>query len=223
MKKIIVAGIAGWLLVLTAATSLFAGSGAGVGVKVGTLGLGAELTFKASNYLGARAGINILDWSIEETIDDIDYDASLDFFSLALLADYHPFGGIFRISVGVVVNDNEVSLSATPTDTVTMRSVTFTAAEVGTLSGSVEFLPLSPYIGIGWSSNTSNAGGWGFNLDLGILYHGAPDITSYTASGTLSGTAQLETILDEQEAIIEDYFDKYTIYPVVSFSIQYLF
>ncbi len=223
MRKLIVAGLAGMFFVLTAVTGVFAGSGAGVGVKIGTLGLGAELSFKASDYLGVRAGINILDWSAEETIDDIDYDASLDFFSLALLADYHPFGGVFRISAGVVVNDNEVSLSATPTDTIRMRSVTFTAAEVGTLSGSVEFLPLSPYIGIGWTSNTSNAGGWGFALDLGILYQGSPDITSYTANGTLAGTAELETILDEQEAIIEDFFDKYTIYPVVSFSLQYLF
>ncbi len=220
MRKIKIAAFVGWLIVVTTASGAFA-SGAGGGVKIGTLGLGVELSYKLSDYLGARFGINTLTYSTDETIDDINYDASLDFFSLSLLADYHPFGGVFRISAGLVVNNNEVSLAATPSDTVLMRGVPFTAAQVGTLEGTVEFLPISPYIGIGWSSATGS--GWGAAIDLGVIYQGSPDIVSYTASGTMAGTAQLETILDEQEAIIEDALETYTFYPVVSFMLLYQF
>ena len=94
--------------------------GFGVGVKVGTLGLGADLTLPVvPDRLNLRVSGNYLNYSYDGTADDIDYRFTLDFKDAMLLADWHPFANNFRVSAGVVKHDNsKVKLKGTPTDPV---------------------------------------------------------------------------------------------------------
>lgn len=81
----------------------------GVAATVGTLGAGAELSYALSDRFGVRvlgAGFGTsLDVDVESS-DDLEYNGDLDLAHGALLVDYHPFAGTFRVSAGVMVNDD---------------------------------------------------------------------------------------------------------------------
>jgi hypothetical protein len=143
-----------------------------------------------------------------------------------VILDLHPFGGSFFISGGVYFNNNSVSVDGFigPEDfTPAYQAYDFLANQVS-LSGDVEFNPLAPYLGFGWRTN-SGASGWGFGLELGVLYQGAPDITNLriNAPVDISTTESVRQFLAEQASEIEDELSWFEFYPVASVMFTYHF
>ena len=140
-----------------------------------------------------------------------------------LLADLFPFGNNFRISAGLMLNENEVTMTGKPTNrTYTIGGITYPAALVGSLTGTVDFNTVAPYAGIGYGGAFSDNSNWSFFCDLGVLYQGSPNL-SYTADGALSGNPIFEASLEKERKELEDDMSKYEYYPVLSLGVTYKF
>ncbi|HET9678933.1 MAG TPA: hypothetical protein VFP95_00025, partial [Gammaproteobacteria bacterium] len=94
--------VAGLLLLPTLAVAE-----TGITAKASTLGLGVELNQSFNEYVGVRLGLNNYSYAYDTTEDGIEYNFDLELNSVMLLLDYHPFGGNFRLSAGIVKNNNE--------------------------------------------------------------------------------------------------------------------
>lgn len=204
--------------------------GIGIGVKAGTLGLGAELTIPISKHFNGRLGYNAYKYSrtFDSSIDvngsttSAELDGDLNFSNGTAMLDWHPFASTFRLSAGYVMNNNEVDAESNfqPGDTInvggTDYSITSSSDQV---SGNVAFNN-GPYLGLGWS-NAGDGKGWGFSADLGLLFQGTPDVT-LKAHGSLDGLIS-ESDLRAQEKEAEDDLENLKYYPVASVGMTYSF
>lgn len=198
--------------------------GIGVGVKVGTLGLGSDLSLPVvPDRLNLRVSGNYLNFSYDGTADDIDYRFTLDFKDLMLLGDWHPFANNFRISAGVVWHDgSKVKLKGTPTDDVDIGGHDYPAELVGTLRGELAFESAAPYVGIGFG----NAIGpyeqtWSFIFDLGIIIQTFDSTLS--ADGPIASDPTFQADLKKEQDDLQDSCDQFKVYPVLQFGVAYHF
>lgn len=208
----------------------------GVGVKLGTLGIGLEGTRELGYRLNLRVGANYArHYRYDSTVGDVRYNAELDLASLSAMIDWHPFkylfGGIFspfRITVGVFADGNELSVESAPPKVTRVGNGTYTPAQIGRLEGKVEFAnSVAPYIGIGWGNATAQRKrigiyenwGLGVAVDFGLLIQGRKTVTSYIA--TNGGVSQSD--LEEETRRLEGDLDNLELYPVISVGISYDF
>ena len=111
------------VLLLGILVLLFCGTGYGdfgglaISGKVGTLGLGGELTTGITTNINARVGLNMLDFDYDNEIEGVDYDIGFDFSSFSALLDWYIFEGSFRISGGLVSMKHELGLKKTEMST----------------------------------------------------------------------------------------------------------
>jgi hypothetical protein len=200
----------------------YAWPGIAVGVKVGTLGLGGDVSLPIfPDRLNLRVSGNYLNYSYDGTANDIDYKFTLDFKDFMLLGDWHPFANNFRLSAGAVWNSNsKVKLNGTPTDDVKIGDHDYPAAAVGTLNGELVFESVAPYVGFG------NAIGpyeqtWSFVFDLGVIIQTFD--STLTADGPISGDPTFQADLKKQQDDLQDSLDQFKIYPVLQFGVAYHF
>ncbi|GAB4513734.1 MAG: hypothetical protein Tsb0026_18690 [Sulfuricaulis sp.] len=191
----------------------------GINLKAGTLGAGVELSKSFSDKFSMGLGFNSYDYKTTDRASDIDYDFNFDLQSVALLANYHPFSGVFRLTAGALYNKNELNLTGKPTagSTYTINGVSYTAAQVGTLSGKLTFNSTAPYLGLGWGNRPG--GRWGLSADIGVLYQGSPKLTM-SATGAAAGLAA--DIEQERRSAEEDLSDLKW-YPVLSLGMYFRF
>jgi hypothetical protein len=192
--------------------------GFGLGVRAGTLGAGVEGTIGLSERINLRLGANNYTYSFDDTYDDVRYDADLELKNAALILDWHPFAGGFRLSAGILSNDNGADLEGTPTGVVSIGDNDYPAAAVGTLNGKVSFKSSAPYVGLGWGNAVAKNKGFGVNFEIGALFQGSPDVELSSTSGLVP-----QTDLDQEAQEIEDDLKNLEVYPVVSFGVSYGF
>ncbi len=193
------------------------------GFKISTLGPGVEVEQKFGVLLGVRLGLNYLPITTHFSVDDVRYKADFSWKSASLLADFYPFAGIFRVTGGFFYNGNTVDVSASPQGDVQISDNTYNASDVGTISGSVDFNELAPYLGLGWSAGSGSSGGWTVSVDLGVMFQGSPSVSSLSASGSLSSNPAFNADLDQERDDIKDKMDSFEYYPVVAFAVSYHF
>jgi hypothetical protein len=196
--------------------------GVGVTGKVGTTGVGADLTVPLiSNWVNLRAGYNWL--GLRPSIDEggIKYKADVDFQNIPILLDLHPFHGNFRVTGGVYYNKNEMDLSSTVNaNTVGLGTGVGTATLNANVSWSKEF---APYLGIGFGNaaddNTFDLPiALGFSLDVGAFYQGSPNVLLTDSSGLVPASD-----LAAEQAQLQDDLDGFKFYPVVTVGIHIRF
>ena len=187
-------------------------------LKAGTLGLGGEINYAMSPIFTVGLGLNTFTQNLTSTESDIEYDVDFKLQTIALLGSYHPFSGVFRFTGGLMLNGNELSMTAKPIGTYDIGGTTYTAAQAGTLKSTVEFNPIAPYLGLGWGKSAGR--GFGVTCDLGILFQGKPKV-SMTASGTLANDPTFVAKLKAEEADAADGLKDYTMHPVISLGFNY--
>ncbi len=208
------------------------------GFKVGTLGLGAELSIPLNGYFSVRASVNGLGYSEDDTYEDdgdeIAYDASIDLLTLGLLVDYYPIeSSQFRLTAGAYYNGNGVDAIMEPTNgTYDIDGTTYTATDIGTMTADTEFDTVAPYIGIGWG-NKGTESGWGFSIDVGAMYHGDvtlnTDVTRGVGIPADNGGPndilfeQIQTDVETERKDAEDDMHDYQWYPVIMVGVTYTF
>ena len=198
----------------------------GVGVKAGTLGLGAEARWSPLPWLDFRFGANSYDYDESGAQAGINYDATL------ALDNYYATGNFrfplspFRVTAGAYSNGNEFLMVSqdVPGGSFDIGGVTFSADDVGTLQSVTSFDSTSPYLGIGYDFELF--GKVGLNLDLGVLWQGEPQVT-LDATGLASAPAEVQAellpALEAERVELEDEVSNFKAWPVVSLGFVYNF
>lgn len=95
-------------------------------------------------------------------------------------------------------------------------------------NASINFASTMPYVGFGWSNQLSASGRLRYSVDIGLLYHGMPDV-ELSLSGPIAEAAnelaptEYRAYLKEQEYALKNELREYRVYPVFSAGISYLF
>ncbi len=189
-----------------------------VAPHVGTLGLGADVGVALSEVLGVRGGINVQPYSPEPDFSDVAFTLDLPSPSVTALLDIHPGGGAFRLSAGFVYFGTDLTLDATLDEPVEIGDSTYDPSELGTLTGSLVTNALAPYVGIGVGNASAET--TGFFLDVGVAFHGTPDV-ELSASGPVASDPQFRAELDKETAEIRDDVRSFKVYPVVSLGLRF--
>lgn len=197
--------------------------GIGVTGKVGTTGLGADLTVPLiTNWVNLRAGYNWMELRPSTSQGGIDYKADVRLQTVPLLVDFHPFHGNFRLTGGVYYNKNEMDLISTVSAGTTVGSTVL--ATSATLTSNVSWgKEFAPYFGIGYG----NAGddnvldlpiAVGLSVDLGAYYQGSPNVTLSESTGLVT-----DADLAAEARQIEDDLGDFKFFPVLSIGIHVRF
>ncbi len=207
--------------------SLYAGGcadpgGFGVTGKVGTLGVGGEITTRVLLNVNSRIGFNQSDLDFDREIEDVDYDVDVDLRSFSALLDWHVFLDSFRVSVGALVNKNEIYMDARSATAVEIGGVMYTPAEAGVLKGSVDWDDIAPYFGIGWGDALDSSKRFGLTFDIGVAYIRSPNV-NLTANGTLSADPAFRASLARERRDIEKELGAFKYYPVISAGLFFRF
>ncbi|MDE0179639.1 MAG: hypothetical protein OXP36_13725 [Gammaproteobacteria bacterium] len=154
---------------------------ASVALQASTLGVGLSLGNDLAPSFSARAVGN---WAqlrrggVE--VGGNAYSVDLQLLSAGLLGDFHLFQNGFRVTFGGLFNVNELSLATGPRD-VGLGGGGYR----GTLEATLAFNALAPYWGTGWTSGRGRGRGFGWFIDAGVLFQGAPRLSG-------SGRAEFE-------------------------------
>ena len=198
---------------------------AALGLKVGTLGVGVELTLEAVENVNLRVGVNYFKLSREIDVEDNAYDMDLKLNSYTAFADWYITDSPFRVTVGAFVNENGLSGTSLPNATYDFNDNIYTSAEVGTLKADVGFTSVAPYVGIGWGNPLSDDSDWSVMVDLGVVFAGKPTLNITSEGGLLSNNAIFLADINQVEQDFRDTDEigylKY--YPVISVGLNYRF
>ncbi len=124
-----------------------------VDLSVGTLGVGLQIAKLVTPHVGLRAGASYFSLNRNITQTDVQYDASVKLQSFSGLVDFFPGSrGPFRLTGGVISNQDKVDATGTCSSTIKINGQSYTCSQVGTLSGSVKFPSASPYVGLGFGT-----------------------------------------------------------------------
>lgn len=199
--------ITGSLLLAVPATA----ADLGVGAKISTYGWGAEFGVGFTDWFTLRASATTGSVSGDYEEDGVDYNADFDLGGYGVLADFFPMRGTFRLTAGFLSNRNAVDLRAVPTGNIDIGGGTYTPAQVGTLSGDIDFDSAVPYFGVGWG-NVAKGRRLGFLVDLGFIHQGGGQVMLNASAG---GVPQSD--LDAEAASIENDISDVDFWPIISF------
>lgn len=200
-----------------------------VGLTAGTLGIGPEISYRFSDYLGVRGNATFLSLSRSLDSNDITYDAKLKLQSGGAMLDIYPFKGGFRVSGGLRLNGNLARGVGQPNDGsgFAINGNEYTAAEIGTLRAETEIRNTAPSLTIGYGGGLSR--GFVFGVEAGILFQGSVEVGKLSTSGLCAGTAPPQNCatlagdLDAERRSVNEDISKYNVWPILQLSVGYRF
>lgn len=209
----------------------------GVGVKAGTLGIGAELTVGLTKTINARVSLTSIDVADRnETISvgdstasgDLDATLGLDFGATALLVDWHVFDGTFHLTAGMVRNDTKLSFQGALLNGITVDGQALDPDDInGNITGDISLgESFQPYLGVGWGRKAGDGGGLAVSVELGVAL--LDPSVNLNADVNVSGSNSLtQTELNDRIRAVEDDAESdlslLEAWPVISIGINYAF
>jgi hypothetical protein len=215
-----------------AAAALLAASAAnaqvGATADVGTTGVGFHVVVPMETYLNGRFGVNYFRHNFTKTSNLVDYDLKGKLQTFDILFDWYlTEGSSFHLTGGVLYNGNKFDAKARPNGAgaFTLNGHTYSTADVGLLTGSIDYRKAAPYVGIGWGNALAPSSRWTSNVDLGVFYQGNPNVHLASTSCPASRTDCVALINDiaAEQLHLRDDVDSFKVYPVVRASIGYRF
>ena len=197
-----------------------------MGLNIGTLGAGIDLTVGITSNLNVRGGINALDLNSDGDESDVEYDFNIDLLSYPLFLDWYPIDKVgFRISAGILICQNQLNLDAVSQKEYEIGDETYSAEEIVKLTGRMDFNGMAPYIGIGWGNAVGKNQKWAFACDLGFAFLGEPHFKLKADTNFNNEEEYKEFIneLEKEKDELEDDFNDYGYYPVITLGITYKF
>jgi len=215
VKSLSIAGLC--ILAVAPICGASAESAFAVGIKAGTTGLGVEAAFPLSDSWNIRGAVNGFSYGKDFEEEGIEYDGDLRLRSASLMADWHVFGGSFRLSAGAFSNGNELKGKAQ--GDLDIGDATYDAR----LAATIDWRTFAPYLGIGWG-NSVKGGRLTFSSDLGVMFTGSPTVrlAGEERSGAVD-PADFEADLRREEANLNDELRDLKYYPVITFGVSYRF
>jgi len=179
---------------------------AGIGIRAGTTGVGADVAFNLAPTIDARVGYSALKWSHDVDTSNVSYKGDAKLSNLNALLDFHPLGPVFRLTGGVIFNDNKYEATGRPN-----------SGGPGTINAKVEAgNRAAPYLGVGWG-NVAGAG-VNFYADLGVMFMGSPKATlTADCTGLSAGQCSaLQSQTASEQGALEDKLHRFKAYPVLN-------
>jgi len=198
-KRVLAFGVAALIAIPVALSA----QALGVGVRVGTLGFGAEAALGLGEMVAVRGGVGLFPIETDATkFWDVgaDVNAKLKlpntWYNIGL--DVY-LGGAFRIGGGMLYRPDDPTITATlpPGGMVDIGDQTYTGAQISGVVGSLDAKSSAPYALIGFGKHTST--GTGLFLDLGLAFLGDSHVSLEATGGTLKD----DPIFQQQLAIEE--------------------
>lgn len=198
-----------------------------VAPRISTQGIGLDLVTGINDRLNLRLGGYQYSYDKDIDSDDATFGGDLQLQSAGLLADYHPFAGHFRLSVGAFYNGNKLDVTAKPNaaGNYVFNGNTYDAADFQG-SGKLTFKKFAPYVGFG-GGNAIRGSNWSFMWDVGALYQnkGTVKLNAEIINPLVTPAIQAQfqqDVLFEQQSLQDDVND-YKWYPVISLGFAYRF
>ena len=152
--------------------------------------------------------------------EGVSYDAKMNTRRFALLGDYFPFAGSFRITGGMTFNNYKLALDASGAGKVIeVGDGTYTLGPNDGLLVEVKFPSTTPYLGIGWGHQSNS--GFRAAFDIGAMI-GKAKVTA-TSRGTLSSQPGYQENLDKELAELRDGVGQVKAIPQITLSVGYSF
>jgi hypothetical protein len=190
-----------------------------VGARASTLGVGAELGVRVVPTIIVRGVVQGGSYGFDREIDGIDYAADLDLGSFGAQVDFHPPLMPLYVTAGIFSNDNTIAINARPTGAVNIGGTSYTAAEVGTLTGEAAFDSTALYGGLGFEFGL---GPIAAVLEAGVYAQGEPSV-SLRASGTAAANPDFQSALGREAASVADDLDYARHWPAVQLQARWRF
>lgn len=220
--KFLPAKIVSVLALLLLAGAASANDNLWFGLKAGTLGLGAEVSYRPIEWLDVRAGANLYDYDDSRGYAGIGYDATLALETFYLTGNFHFPLSPFRLTVGAYQNNNELQLVSQDMAGYPIgdNPIPYSPADVGTLRSVASFDGVSPYIGAGFDFDIMDR--LGLALDFGILWQGEPQV-AITADGLLASDPAFIADLENERLSLQEEIQELKAYPVISLGLNFNF
>ncbi len=181
--------------------------------ELSTNGLGLGYAKSVSEDWAVRGQINALPkQTFTGDVGDFGSTSNLkieiDWTSVQLMGDWYPSTGGFRLTGGVVANNNKITISGT--GNVNNKPATINS-EIKMSDG------ITPYLGLGYSTKPKDAKGFGFVFDLGVM------MQKPTATLAATGAGVTQADIDAQLVKVQDAIDKLKLFPVFGIGVSYSF
>ena len=205
-----------------------------VSARVGTLGIGPEVSLRIPNsHWGFRGNINFFTYNDSSIYHhrfsddnpttgydlDANFGGSFRFFNGGLTTDFYPLGTGFRLSLGVYGVGNRVMANATPRGDARIGRTIYSVQDAGRVA--LKILPnqVAPYVGVGYVGRiVSNIV---FSVDAGILAEGDPRVSMAAEGPAAALPSFTQNVEKERRRIAHDI--NVPVYPVLELGLGYRF
>jgi hypothetical protein len=210
----------------------------GVEGKGSTLGFGVEAATAVTSRSNVRIGVNLFGFGVNKTKDGISFDARLKMRSLQATFDYYLWRG-FHVSPGALLyNGNAVTASVSVPGGRSFRlsGTTYYSDANNPITGNadVSMWKTAPMILIGYGNLLPRNGRhFTANVDVGLVYEGAPAVALNLAGGTcdaqglncqtVSGNPAIQSSIQSEQAKLSHDLRLLRFYPVLSFGFGWRF
>jgi len=149
--------------------------------------------------------------------DGVNVTGSFKASRFGAFADWFPMGGGFRLVGGLTVNDMKADFNGvgTGTSTINGKPVNMTGQ---TYNVTVKFPDTTPYLGIGYGHQKSDAKGFGFYADLGVMIG---TFTTNTSTSLVTSGLVTQADVDAQSQKIRDSLSGLSALPSASVGLLY--
>ena len=210
----------------------------GIGVTVGTMGIGVKAGVALTNRINVRGGFNTFSYTGTFSKDGADYSATLQLQSVDAKDDLILLGP-FRVTPGVLLyNNNNVDATASVAGgrTFTLGSTQYFSSFGDPVKGTATLAlnKVAPTLAIGFGNMLPRRGHFSVLVDIGVVYQGSPDFRlALSGAGCLINGATncfpvnsvpglAANIINEQNKISND-LKPFKYYPEVSIGFGWKF
>jgi hypothetical protein len=188
-----------------------------IGIEGGTTGVGMGADWRFMNHLGVGAAIDYLPVDYNHRIHGNEYDGRLRLISEPLTLNIYPWAGSsFRVSGGVLLNQNR--LTGDSTGNITLNGTSYT----GTANLEIKQQPVNPYGSIGGNLYFGHARRVSLGFELGAFYTGSPRV-NLTATTTGPTPPTLASDVQHERSQIVHYARYAEVWPVLKISLKFSF
>jgi len=211
----------------------------GVGVKISSLGAGAEVSLRLFSHSNLRTGFNYFLYNHDlGTSGGAGYRGELNLCSAQATYEWYPFHGGFHVGPTVLAYNAshvhaKVAVPGGNVFTITNNSYQSDPSDPIRGTASMSFPKLAPGFLVGWGNLAGRRRHFTVPLELGFIFEGVPhvslnltgtgcDVSGLGCSSLGSDPAAVNAIHAEQQKIAREVtFLRF--YPVVSLGLGYSF
>jgi hypothetical protein len=214
MRTLVAGAFALALAAVPAAARADLFSSVSYGVKVSTIGHGITLEKPLLYDFSVRVETGTMSVSQQISYDGVPYRSTNHYGNVAVIGDFRPYGGRYRISGGLVFGNDHIDNVARPESAAfRVGNNLYPVSGTGTVSGRVTYGRPSVYAGVG--TGTGIIKGLALTVDAGALIRNGT--ATANASGPLANDpafrADLERFRSEQRV--------HSVVPVISVGLVY--